>query len=254
MKIRNFLPQKIKAPLWGNRLKWGLVPIETDPDWVEWQQSYVNFYNANQREGFGTKVNDAGYQVMKDIDMAGKIVLEIGPGDIRHIKSWQSTPAEYILADIDKQMLEKGESILKNAGVPVKSILLNRGEKIPLADGSVDIVVSFYALEHIYPLVPYLIELNRLLKHGGTLVGGIPTEGGFAWGLGRYFTSRRWFKKNTRITKDKIICWEHPNFSDQIIKDLGDNFKLNSVRFWPFNWLKLHDINLIVRFVYKKVS
>jgi ubiquinone/menaquinone biosynthesis C-methylase UbiE len=254
MSIRNLLPAKIAVPLWGNRKKWGLVINESDPDWLEWQTNCLSFYNDNQRSGSGAKVNDAGYSVMKNIDVSGKTILEIGPGDIRHINFWRSgsVPSKYILADIDQDMLNKGEAKLKAAGISTSPLLMQRGQSLPLADSSIDIVVSFYALEHIYPLAGYLKEVDRLLKPDGLIVGGIPTEGGLAWGLGRYLTSRRWLKKNTQITPDKIICWEHPNYADQIIRDLDNQFERKSISYWPFNWLRLLDINLIIRFVYRK--
>ena len=252
--IRNLMPDFIKVQLWGNRKKWGFVPNELDPDWLEWQKNVLSFYNDNQRIGAGKKVNDAGYKVMGNIDLSEKIILEIGPGDIRHINFWQpdSIPTKYILADIDQDMLNKGEDILKAVNIPTNSILMQRGQLLPLADSSVDIIVSFYALEHIYPLSSYLKEVNRVLKPNGLIVGAIPTEGGLAWGLGRYFTSRRWLRKNTKITPDKIICWEHPNYADQIINDLGNQFERKSISYWPFSWLQLLDINLIISFIYSK--
>jgi ubiquinone/menaquinone biosynthesis C-methylase UbiE len=252
MAIRNFLPPTLQAKLWGDRKKWGLVLNEQDEDWEKWQQSQLNFYQDNQRQGFGATVNDAGYTVMSSIDMTGKIVLEIGPGDIRHIHSWQSKPTEYVLADIDKDMLSKGELIINTAGITSKVMLLQRGQTLPLTDESVDVFVSFYSLEHIYPLQPYLQELDRVLKPGGTVVGAIPTEGGFAWGLGRFFTSRRWFKQNTSITPDKIICWEHPNFANHIIKCLDKQFLRKSLSYWPLKWLPLVDINFVIKFIYTK--
>ena len=48
--------------------------------------TYTEFYQANQRQGIGTRINDAGYTVMSNIDLTGKRILEIGAGDIRHIK------------------------------------------------------------------------------------------------------------------------------------------------------------------------
>ena len=93
--------------------------------------------------------------------------------------------------------------------------------------------------------------MNRVLKPGGILVGAIPAEGGLGWGLGRALTSRRWFKKNTSINPDKIICWEHPNFADTIIKELDRVFKLQKISQWPLR-IPIIDINLIIKIIYKK--
>lgn len=242
----------MKIPLWGDRKRWGLIPDATDSCWRKWEHTYLDFYAANQRTGVGTVVNDAGYRVMSWIEMEGKRVLEIGPGDIRHMQFWNGKPSKYLLADINEAMLKKGVQKLEASGVVSRALLLRRGEPLPIDDASVDVVVSFYSLEHIYPLAPYLEEISRVLRSDGYLIGAIPAEGGAAWGLGRMFTSRRWFKKNTSIDPDKIICWEHPNFADEIINELDKHFVRAKLGLWPIGFLRSVDTNLIIRLLYKK--
>jgi SAM-dependent methyltransferase len=250
--IRGWLPQGVRAPLWGDRERWGLTVREDDACWKQWQHSCMDFYTANQRAGVGMAVNEAGYRVMSQIDLSGQRVLEIGPGDICHVAFWRGRPSEYLLADIRPEMLDKAQSRLQAAGVVHRSLLLARGQPLPLEAASVDVVVSFYSLEHIYPLAPYLEEIRRVLRPGGTLIGAIPAEGGLAWGGGRMLTSRRWFKKHTSIDPDKIICWEHPNFADEILSELDKTFERRQARYWPLRWLPLLDTNLVIRLVYRK--
>ncbi len=252
MPIRNLLPHSLSTPLWGDRARWGLTPNNEDPCWQQWQSTYTEFYQANQREGIGTRVNDAGYAVMSSIDLSGKRVLEIGAGDIRHLKYWRGKPGEYLLADVSPEMMAFAQKRLDEHGVTYSSLLVGRNQPLALEDASVDVIVSFYSLEHLYPLRPYLDEFKRLLKPGGYLIGAIPAEGGLAWGAGRMLTSRRWFKNNTTIDPDKIICWEHPNFAEQIISDLDCFFSKKIVAWWPFAAMPLLDLNLILKFVYKK--
>jgi hypothetical protein len=82
-------------------------------------------------------------------------------------------------------------------------------------------------------------------------VGAIPCEGGMAWGLGRFLTSRRWLMANTTINPDKLICWEHPNFADFILNTLNKKGLKQHLSFWPFVIPSI-DINLIAKFVFKK--
>lgn len=252
MPIREFLPQCIRKSLWGDRKRWGLTPAQEDPCWREWQNTYADFYQANQREGIGTRVNDAGYTVMSSIEMTGKRVLEIGAGDIRHMKHWRGMPAEYLLADISEGMMAFAKKRMEERGVAYRTLHVARNQPLALEAASVDVIVTFYSLEHLYPLRPYLDEFKRLLKPGGFLIGAIPAEGGLAWGGGRLLTSRRWFKKNTTIDPDKIICWEHPNFADQILGELDKVFTREAVEYWPLPWLPLLDLNLVVRHLYRK--
>ncbi len=143
---------------------------------------------------------------------------------------------------------------LRASGIASRALLLERGNALPLGERVVDVVVSFYSLEHIYPLRPYLSEISRVLRPGGLLVGAIPAEGGLAWGAGRFFTSRRWFKKHTEIDPDKIICWEHPNFADTILADLDATFVRERVSWWPLRSIPSLDLNLIIRLIYRKRS
>lgn len=250
--LRKLMPRFISNILWGNRKRWGLKIKEDDPCWIEWQETYEKFYSTNQRESVGLKVNDAGYQVMSAIDLTGKKVLEIGAGDIRHLKYLQGKPDKYFLADISPKMMDFAKQKLKEREISYNSILVDRNQPIPLKNETIDVIVSFYSLEHLYPLHDYLKDMYRILKPGGILIGAVPAEGGLAWGLGRIFTSRRWIKKNTNIDPDKLICWEHPNFADQIISQLDKYFYSQKVTFWPLRLLPLLDINLIIKFIYKK--
>ena len=65
-------------------------------------------------------------------------------------------------------------------------------------------------------------------------------------------TSRRWLKNNTTINPDKIICWEHPNFSDEIVLKLNKYFNRVKLYSWPIPFLTLIDFNLVLKFIYKK--
>ena len=121
---------------------------------------------------------------------------------------------------------------------------------LPLTDNSVDIIITFHQMEHVYDLENYISELKRVLKPNGLLVGAVPTEGGFLWGLGRFLTTRRLVKKQYSFDYDKIICWEHPNFVNRIKKHLDNNFsEIESIK-KPFNILPF-DLNLSWSFIYQ---
>jgi len=141
----------------------------------------------------------------------------------------------------------------KKINCDFEGIKVSRTDKIPIDNNSIDIILSFYSLEHIFNLDQMLLEFKRVLKKNGIVVGAIPNEGGLAWGLGRYFTSRRFVQKNSDINYDKIICWEHPNFSDDIINSFKkNNLKINFIKMYPFNFLKSLDLNLDTSFILSK--
>jgi len=247
------LPHLLSARLFGDRARFGLVAQADDSCWLEWQRAYLDFYFSTQRQSVGRVVNDAGYRVMTRIDLTGKQVLEIGPGDIAHIGWWRGTPARYVAADIQEAMLTLSSGILAARDIPHESRLLDRADlgRLPFEAAEFDAVVSFYSLEHLYPLAPHVDGVLRVLKPGGTLIGAIPAEGGLGWGLGRFLTSRRWLKRNTSINPDKLICWEHPNFADQILGTLDRRMRRQYLGFWPLAIPSI-DLNLVIKFIYAK--
>lgn len=251
--MRDYLPYCLYSPLFGDRRTWGLQVQPEDSCWKEWQDVYLTFYYANQKRSVGAVVNDAGYKVMSEVELSGKTILEIGPGDINHISHWRGKPDCYVIADIQQAMLDYSAAKLASSGIPHKSVLLQDREKgtLPFPDNSFDILVSFYSLEHLYPLEDHLPELIRVLKPGGVIIGAIPCEGGLAWGMGRFLTTRRWLKRNTAINPDKLICWEHPNFADTILKYMDQYLQNVKVDFWPLRVPSV-DLNLVIRFVYAK--
>ena len=122
--------------------------------------------------------------------------------------------------------------------------------KFNCKSNSIDFVISFFSLEHIYNLDDCIKEIKRVLKKNGCLVFAIPNEGSFAWGLARYLISRRWMKKNTNINYDKVICWEHPNYATTIIKNLDNNLLKSKIKNIPN--IYFDDLSFIKKGVYKK--
>lgn len=245
------LPAVLTKPLFGDRQRFGLTPQTDDPSWQEWERVYLAFYEQNQKRSVGAIVNDAGYAVMRGIDLHGKRVLEVGPGVLSHRRFWQGRPDLYVIADVQERMLEQSAAQLAQAGVRYESRLVERGPASlrPFRGQRFDAIVSFYALEHLAPLEEFLEGLAAALAPDGVLVGAIPTEGGLAWGLGRYLTSRRWLRRHTSIDPDKIICWEHPNFADDILAALDARFERRRLSFWPLRVPSI-DLNLVASFVY----
>jgi SAM-dependent methyltransferase len=244
------LPHPIAATLFGDRERFGRLPDPNDRHWIEWGTRSVDFYHASQKGGPGAVVNHAGYKVMRDVDLTGKTVLEIGPASLDHIAYWKGAPAHFTGVDINPAYLGMARAKLEERNVPFTTKLVDPllNEPLPFDDASFDIILTFYSLEHIYYLENYLSELRRVLRPGGVLAGAIPCEGGLAWGAGRYLTTRRWLLNNTTIDPNRIICWEHPNFADTILNELSRVFRTPAISFWPLR-IPAIDINLVAKFV-----
>jgi len=254
--LRKNLPYPTYKRLFGDRKKYGLKVNEGDDDWILFHESVTlwDFYHTTQRRGIGDTVSRMPYPVVGFINFGDKHVLEVGPGIIRHLKYIKNKPVKYAICDINEDVLNISEKQLITAKIPCDTILLarERSSDLPFADESFDIVISFNSLEHLYPLDNHLMEIKRILKKGGQLIGGIPCEGGLAWGLGRFLTTRRYVHKNYGINYDKIICWEHPNFADFIIERLDSHFEREHLKLHPFSRLPI-DFNLVASFIYRQI-
>ena len=253
--LRNFLPHAINKRLFGDRKKFGNKFCETDKDWELWLKFYEEFYLFLQKTGSGSMINNWGYKVLKKLDLTQKNILEIGPGNLPHLSFWNGVPRKYIVVDADQNFLEIAEDKLQSLGIDVESHLVKRTEFAEISDESLDIILTFYSLEHIYDLQGLLEFFMLKLKQDGILVGAIPNEGGFAWGAGRFLTTRRFVHKNSKINYDKIICWEHVNFCDQILKKIDQaGFNFIEKDGYPFSKFLPLDLNLISTFICKKAT
>jgi len=255
MLLYKILPYPIFKKLWGDRHQFGFTPKPDDPEWKIWRQyAFGDFYQKTQTKGIGDKVGRLSHSVLEQIDFNAKEVIEVGPGIIRHLKYLNKNISCYTICDLNQEILDFAGKQLSDVQLQWKAIRLRSANQsaLPVENESFDVVISFNSLEHLHPLSEYLIEIKRILKKGGYLVGGIPCEGGLAWGLGRFLTTRRYVHRKYRINYDKIICWEHPNFADSIIQQLNQNFKQILLKIHPFSCLPM-DFNLMTSFVFQKL-
>ncbi len=250
--LRHLLPNALQKVLWGDRKKYGKDPADDDPEWRLWHdQHYLEFYSETQRQGIGERVCNAGYPVLRKLGFSQKSILEIGPGIIRHLEFIDEVPASYTIVDTKTAFLDGAERQLRDRGFSCESVIVERGAGLPFESGKFDCIISFYSLEHLHPLDKYLGEFERVMKSGAVLAGAIPCDGGLAWGLGRYLTTRRHVMRRYGIDYDKIMCWDHPNLVDAIFEGLESRFARVYWALYPFPRMPI-DVNLVGRFIYRK--
>lgn len=81
--------------------------------------------------------------------------------------------AQYMGLDVSESALEKARERLPN----VEFHLITDGEKLSLADASVDFIFSSEVIEHIYDTENALSEIARVLKPGGQVLLTTPYHG-----------------------------------------------------------------------------
>ncbi|PID34707.1 MAG: hypothetical protein CR971_01865 [candidate division SR1 bacterium] len=144
----------------------------------------------------------------EDIDLARFVpkdptatFLDLGAGDGRIFKQLQNIPfSRYIACDIAKSLLQLHPN---NA----EKILCDLEEELPFADEEIDVITSFFVLEHIENIQDLFNECYRILKPGGR------------WIIG-HFIQRREFLREKDAERFKIQQYNYriedlEKFADQ---------------------------------------
>lgn len=92
--------------------------------------------------------------------LAGRTVLDVGAGQEQFGREFVAEGARYIAVDLEHSALRPG---------PESGAVVGRGEHLPFADGSADIVMSNNVMEHVTEPGVIAQEMLRVLRPGGLL-------------------------------------------------------------------------------------
>jgi ubiquinone/menaquinone biosynthesis C-methylase UbiE len=109
----------------------------------------------------------------------GKVVLDIASGSGYGTQLLAKTAKKVYGVDVNEKSVKYAQENFSARNVEYKA---GDGVKIPLADKSVDIVITFETIEHIKDYKKFLSESKRVLKPGGMMVVSTPNELEFAEG------------------------------------------------------------------------
>lgn len=128
----------------------------------------------------------ASWSAFASTDLRGKQVLDFGCGDgpLSLYLSRQQSPDQIVGVDLDPIAVERARNALAQYPPPpgVK-VEFRHGsvDRIPVDDGSIDVVVAFDCLEHVMDPAGILREWRRVLRPGGRcLLEWFPYKG--PWG------------------------------------------------------------------------
>lgn len=119
-------------------------------------------------------------------------ILDYGVGEGKHLHLVRSVKPQARLAGVDIRPA--------HGAVDFEFHQVAASAPLPFPAGSFDVVVSFDVLEHVASLDRSLLEIQRVLRRGGSFIGFVPAEGGLgAHGLFRLLDPHIY-----RDTKDHI--------------------------------------------------
>ena len=112
------------------------------------------------------------YESAKDI-VANKVVLDIASGSGYGTAILGESAKRVVGVDIDAGSIKYAQ---KNYGSKNVTFKRGDGKNIPLANNSVEVVVSYETIEHIDDYKGFMAEVKRVLKPGGLFILSTPND------------------------------------------------------------------------------
>jgi phosphatidylethanolamine/phosphatidyl-N-methylethanolamine N-methyltransferase len=220
--------------------------MNEDPMWLRWQEQapliYDEiYYNTNPVVSFVNRFGHTWLERGYGPDLHFNDVLEVGAGTGEHLGYVRHSYNRYHLTDLNPRLL--AEARKRNSGNSRVIFEQRDALKLDYPDASFDRLISVYNLEHLPNPHLVLKEWRRVLRPGATLSLAIPTEGGWAWNLGRYLTTRRYFRRKG-LDLDYIIAREHINACYRLVSLIRHYFPKREESWFPMR-APLPDVNLI---------
>jgi len=113
------------------------------------------------------------YFVVNQFDLKNKIVLDIASGEGYGSSLLAKFAKTVIGVDIDSETVEHAKNKYQRSNL---NYILGNAIAIPLADKSVDLVVSFETIEHHDKHIEMILEIKRVLKADGILIISSPDK------------------------------------------------------------------------------
>lgn len=101
-------------------------------------------------------------------ELRGRAVLDVGCGTGRHAVRLAQAGADVTAVDISEGMLARARA--KAGALPVRFLVHDLTQPLPLPDATFDLVLSCLVLEHIADVDAFLAELARVCRPGGAVV------------------------------------------------------------------------------------
>lgn len=108
----------------------------------------------------------------------GKIVLDIACGEGYGVEYIANQGAKEVIGiDVNEQTIAHAKKKYKKDNL---TFFVGDAEKIPLKDGSVDMIVSFETIEHVRKYKEFIKETKRVLKKEGVVIFSTPNKDVFS--------------------------------------------------------------------------
>ena len=205
----------------------------------KYQEHLRNYYDRQSKVYSATYTGEGRYPtglhrlkialaLVDQMEPKPKRVLDAGCGDARMVIELRKRGISCTGFDISEGMLEIGQRLLRDAGLPKDLIAKGDIYKIPAKRGSLDLLLSLGVLENLDRHADLFREFRRVLKPKGRLLVSLENHlfSLFTFNQHTLRFLRRLFS-DIKIPKD---------IRDSVLRDIG-------------SWLHLDDIEQIERII-----
>lgn len=224
--------------------------VDEDTAWTEYlERSHTLYDEANYSSPVQRRVMHASHKLLEkayDGSRHFERVLELGAGSGEHLAFVRHSFDEYVLTDIDPQILGVARTKVDRDRSGRLTFETQAAEAPSYPDASFDRVLAVHVLEHISQPHLAIKRWRQLVKPQGVLSILIPTDPGLAWRLGRHLGPRRGAHKRG-ISYDYVMAREHINSCHNLIALLRHYFPGGQEAWWPLPVPSV-DMNLFFAF------
>tara|TARA_B110000027_G_C16117509_1_gene300964 strand:- start:1016 stop:1732 length:717 start_codon:yes stop_codon:yes gene_type:complete len=193
----------------------------------EYKDIYNQHYITNRSgSGFANLLSQKmeSWMHKKTSSVIGKDILELGAGNLNHIKYEHSFDNYDVVEPFSN--LYKGSTNL--------SSLRNIFSSLKEVKNKYDKIFSIATCEHLLNLPREIMLCKNLLLPNGTFQVAIPCEGEFAFKFGWMLTTGISFKLKHNLDYSKLMEYEHVNTLSEIYTVLENNFRIVKFKRSPF--------------------
>jgi len=195
-------------------------------------EEYKKTRGDNKNKPFMSKITSwfNGWMHKKVASHKGPM-LEIGAGTLNHLQ-YEKEIVEYDIVEPFKYLYEDNPLVDKITSIyeDIKDIPESK---------KYDRIVSIAVLEHLTELPSTLSTAGKLLKDGGVFQAGIPSEGGFLWGLAWRVTTGLAYRLRNKIDYKTVMRHEHINNANEIITLAKHFFENVKIQYFPLPFINL---------------
>jgi SAM-dependent methyltransferase len=144
---------------------------------------------------------------------AGDVVLELGAGTLNHVR-YEPETSRYDIVEPFAELWQGSEWLSEIEG--------RYSDISDVPDGNrYDRIFSIAVLEHVADLPAVLERCSKFLRPGGLFQGGIPSEGGFLWGMAWRTVTGPAYRLRTGLDYATLMRHEHVNTAPEILALAG---------------------------------